>query len=160
MVLKYDLSSSDVGVVDTTPQELTSHEKLRELFRGGHQLEAAATQCLLVEAMLLQYLLGRNQADQVQYLTDPRELLRNKRLTFGRAHRLLVEVNGYHDPTLAQRVGEYVELRNELAHHLIARARRLDLGAFFDLGGQLVDLFRAHAHELIRRHEGKTTGES
>lgn len=154
MVLKYDLTSEDVEIIDTTAHDLTSHEKLCRMFADGHHLEAAATQVLLVEAMLLHYLLARNQADNIQYAEDPRALLQNNRLTFGRMHRLLVDANAYHDAALGERVARYVASRNELVHHLVARANRLDFDGFFTLGCELVDQLRSHAHELIRKGDG------
>jgi hypothetical protein len=105
--------------------------------------------------MVLHYLLSRNQVDGLQYSEDPRALLASKKLTFGRAHALISKASGYHDLELQERVGEYVAQRNTLAHHLFGRATRLELEAFFDLGCQIIDQLRTHAHSVIKAHEEK-----
>jgi hypothetical protein len=147
---------SNYEVTDANDQMITSSVRQDQLVEAGFLFEACVAQAAMIEALCMHYLMLLKKVTGKTIQPDLQAKLSKGRITFGQlkeavSHTSLLE------PEALEALSQYVDDRNQLAHHMIGGMVVVDLTRFYQLGRHLGEqlgapLMAALLEELRKEH--------
>ncbi len=128
------------AAIDNKAEVVTSIPRQNQLFESGFRFEACFAQAAFIEALCFLRLIIARDVDKIDIGRDIEKQIEKRKLTFGktvgvlRDKRIIPE-----DSELYKNLKEYVDLRNELAHHLIKEFKSVEYNNFYEKGKELFD---------------------